>query len=224
MTPTRIARGLSIVELLVGLAVGLLLSAAAVTLLAAQWREHRAASVELRLMQELRSAADLIARDLRRAGHWGDAAAGLPASGAAAAPANPYAALAPSATASDAASFGYSRDALENHLLDSNERFGYRLRRGIVELQLGDGNWQALTDAGTLRVTRFEITPRTQDLALLAHCGRPCPAGQSCDARLRIRSLVVDLAARAVAEAGVERRLRSEVRVRNDQLLGRCPD
>lgn len=224
MTPTRITRGLSVVELLVGLAVGLLISAAAVTLLAAQWREHRAAGVELRLLQELRGAADLITRDLRRAGHWGDAAAALPTAPGASAPTNPYAALAPAAAASDAAGFGYSRDAAENHLLDANERFGYRLRRGVIELQLGAGNWQALTDAGSLQVTRFEITPRTQEWSLLEHCATNCPAGASCDARLRVRSLVVELAARALGEPGVERRLRSEVRVRNDELLGGCPD
>ena len=34
----------------------------------------------------------------------------------------------------------------ENGIVDSNERFGFRLRNGAIEMQLGDGNWQALTD------------------------------------------------------------------------------
>ena len=67
-------RGLSLVELLVGLALGLLVVAGGAALLARQHlREHRALLLEARLMQDLRTAADLVARDLRRAGYWGDA-------------------------------------------------------------------------------------------------------------------------------------------------------
>lgn len=68
--------GFTLVELLVGLALGLLVLAAALTLLAQQTHEQRALLVEARLMQDLRSAADLVARDLRRAGHWADSGAG----------------------------------------------------------------------------------------------------------------------------------------------------
>lgn len=116
-------RGLTLVELLVGLALGLLVLAAGALLLTQHLREHRALLLEARLMQDLRTAADLVARDLRRAGHWGDAAAGV-WSTTETQRANPYAALAPDAAASDAASFAYSRDTTENHVLDSNEQFG----------------------------------------------------------------------------------------------------
>jgi len=196
--------GLSLVELMVGTALGLLLVAAAIRLLAAQWQEHRAATTELKLMQELDAAADLVARDLRRAGHWSDAAAGM-AAAAASAPANPYAAMAPSAAASDAASFSYSRDTVENHRLDGNEQFGFRLRSGVIELQLGLGNWQALTDPATLRVTAFEIVPQLRRLSLLEHCPVECPG------------------AAAAADAAVERTSSRTVHVRNDAVSGHCP-
>ena len=188
-TTTRHARGLSLVELLVGLALGLLITAAGIGLLASHWREHRSATAAMRLMQDLRSAGDVVTRDLRRAGHWGDASlvgAAAPASGPVA---NPYAALAPADAASDAARFSYSRDTNENHLLDGNEQFGLRLRNGVIELLLGAGNWQALTDAGTLTVTEFSVTPRVQNVPMLEHCARPCPTGTSCAARLELRSL-----------------------------------
>ena len=67
----RALRGLTLVELLVGLALALLVAAGGAALLTSQLREHRALVLESRLMQDLRTAADLIARDLRRAGHWG---------------------------------------------------------------------------------------------------------------------------------------------------------
>ncbi len=154
----RTARGFTLVEVLVGLALALLVVAGGAALLTSQIREHRSLVIEARLTQDLRTAADLIARDLRRAGHWGDAGAGVWAE-AQPARANPYIALASDGAASDAASLRYSRDVFENHVLDSNEQFGFRLRNGAIEIQLGNGNWQALTDSTVLTVTHFLITP-----------------------------------------------------------------
>ncbi len=206
--------GLSLVELMVGLALGLFVAATGLATVAEQWREHRQASAAMRLVQELRSAGDLIARDLRRAGHW---AAPL------AAAANPYAALAPQTAASDAASFAYSRDAVENQTLDGNEQFGLRLRRGVIEMLLGAGNWQALTDAGTLLVTEFVVQPRIERVSLLEHCERPCPPGARCEAAVEVRGLALRITARAADDPTLVRRLDSFVRLRNDVLRGACP-
>lgn len=206
--------GLSLVELMVGLALGLLVTAAGLSLLASQWREHRSATAALRLMQDLRSAADVITRDLRRAGHWGAPTAGV---------ANPYAAFAPQAAASDAASFAYSRDGHENGALDGNEQFGLRLRGGVIELLLGSGGWQALTDAGTLVVTEFSVQPVLQSVPLSEHCTIPCPPGVACGPRLERRSVAVHITARAVDDPTVVRRLSSQVQLRNDSIAGSCP-
>ncbi|WP_127996593.1 prepilin-type N-terminal cleavage/methylation domain-containing protein [Piscinibacter defluvii] len=219
----RPARGLSLVELLVGLAVGMLVVAAAITLLSAQTREQRSAGAELRLMQELRATADLVARDLRRAGHWGDPAPALWAWSASAPMGNPYAALAPLAAASAGASYAYSRDAVENHRLDANEQFGLRLRNGVLELQLGSAGWQALSDPASITVTSFELRPRLQEVSLLGHCPNPCPPGATCDVRLQSRSLAIRLSARAVADPSVQRQLEAEVRLRNPAPIGACP-
>lgn len=216
-------RGLSLVELLVGLAVGMLVVAAAIALLSAQTREQRSTAAELRLMQELRATADLVARDLRRAGHWGDPAVALWAWSASAPMANPYAALAPLAAASGAASYAYSRDAGENHRLDANEQFGLRLRSGVLELQLGSAGWQALSDPASITVTAFEVQPRLQETPLLVHCPNPCPPGGTCAPRLQWRSLSIRLTARAVADPTVQRRLDAEVRLRNPAVSGACP-
>jgi prepilin peptidase dependent protein B len=216
--------GFSLVELLVGLALGLLVVAAATLLLAQQAGEQRRLLMEARLMQDLRTAADLVTRDLRRAGFWGDAGAGV-WSAASAPLANPYAALAPQSAASNAASYAYSRDATENHQLDTNEQFGLRLRNGAIELQLGAGNWQALTDATLITITALQITPLTEDaIDLGALCGRPCAgAGATCPPRLFVRSVEVQIGARASSDATVTRSLQTRVRLRNDHLAGACP-
>ena len=88
---------------------------------------------------------------------------------------------------------------------------------------MGAGNWQALTDAGTLQVTAFVVTPLVQTLDLASFCAKPCPAGStSCPPRLQVRSLAVEIEARMVADLRLVRRLRDEVRLRNDAVTGVC--
>jgi prepilin peptidase dependent protein B len=216
-------RGLTLIELLIGLVLGLLIVAAATGLTTGQLRENRSLTVESRLMQELRTTADIVTRDLRRAGYWAGATAGL-AAGGGATPGNPYTAVEPSAAAANSVSFRYSRDTTENNLVDSNEQFGFRLRNGVIEMQLGANNWQALTDANSLTVIEFNVTPRTEDLVLQDFCTQACPAASStCPPRQQVRSLVVLIAAQASADARIERRLQSEVRLRNDAIIGACP-
>lgn len=218
----RAARGFTLVELLVGLALALLVVAGGASLLTSQIREHRALVLEARLMQDLRTAADLVARDLRRAGYWGDAGAGVWTE-AAPARANPYAALAPDSAASDAASLRYSRDAVENHVVDGNEQFGFRLRNQAIEIQLGSSNWQALTDATLLAVTEFVITPQHEVIDLAAACPTPCPTESETCPRQQLRSLALVISAHALADAAVTRSVQAQVRVRNDAMLGACP-
>lgn len=217
------SRGLSLVELLVGLALGLFIVAAAATLLAAQGREQRSLAAESRLMQDLRTATDVVVRDLRRAGHWGAAASGVWAPGASGVAANPYTALTPETAASAAASWRYSRDGVENGFVDANETFGLRLRNGAIELALGAGQWQSLTDTGTLTVTAFDIVPTIHELDLQAHCALPCTSGSATCPRQQLRSLAVVITARSSVDASVVRSLRGEARIRNDAVSGTCP-
>ena len=219
-------RGLSLVELLVGVAIALFIAATGATLLAGNLRENRNLLLEARLMQDLRTATDVISRDLRRAGYWGAASDGVWTAAAAASgvAANPYVALSPGAAASDAVSFRYSRDAIENNLVDSNEQFGFRLRNRVIEMLLGAGNWQALTDAGTLDITEFSVTPAVQQIDLRAYCTQPCPAGSlTCPPRQQVRSLALVVTGRSTTDAGVTRSLHSNVRLRNDAVSGACP-
>ena len=219
----RVQRGLSLIELMVGIAIALFIAASGATLLAGNLRENRSLLLEARLMQDLRTAADVVARDLRRAGYWGAATDGVWSAGASGVRANPYTALSPGAAASDAVSLRYSRDATENHLVDSNEQFGYRLRAGAIEIQLGAGNWQALTDAGSVRIVEFTVTPAVQDINLAGFCPTACPVGSStCPPHQQVRSLAVVITGQMVADASVTRSVRSHVRVRNDPVVGAC--
>lgn len=218
MARTSTQRGVSLVELMVGIAVGLGAVAVATTLLGTAVAEGRRQFVEDRLMQELRAASELIGRNLRRSGHWG---AALDAVGASAPASNPYQAQAPAPAASEAIAISYSRDAVENGRVDANEQLGFRLRRGVLEMQIGGGGWQALTDSKQMLVQAFDVAPRTSESVL--PCADACRAGSiDCPPRQRIQSIEVTLSARAAADARIVRSLTSHARIRNDAVTGRC--
>ncbi len=229
MTTSRAGQqaGVSLVELLIGITIGLFIVGASVTALLLHLRESRSLIAQSRLMQDLRATTDLMARDLRRVGYWGAADHGVWQREATNAPGpavNPYTALATSASPVPTVTFRYSRDALENDLVDDNEQFGYRLRNGVLELQLGTSPWQAMTDITTMRVTRFDITPTVQLRSLAGSCTAPCAASDtSCPPQLHVRSLMLTLTAQGIGESTVERSVRTSVRLRNDTITGRCP-
>jgi prepilin peptidase dependent protein B len=136
---------------------------------------------------------------------------------------NPYVAVTPSAATSDTVSFRFSRDSTENNAIDTNEQFGFRLHKGVVEMQLGSG-WQAMTDAGTMTVLSFDVTPVVQEIALQGLCEKPCPSGGTeCMPRQQVRSLAVAITGRSTADSAVVRSVRSNVRLRNDAVVGLCP-
>ena len=221
----RPARGMTIVELLIGLAPGLFVVAGAATRVAGQLHEQRALLADTRLTQDLRNAADLIARDMRRAGYWDDAAAGV-WSTAAAPLSNPHAAVASMSAASDALRYSYSNDAAaESAAAGDDARAGLRLHGRAVEARLG-GHWQALTDASTLVVTTFELVPAIDEIDLSALCPRPCStagtAAGTCPPRQQVRRVAVRLAGHTAGDDRIVRSVEAQVRLRNDAVVGAC--
>jgi prepilin-type N-terminal cleavage/methylation domain-containing protein len=71
--PSRAARGFTLVELMVALVAGLLVSAAVLTFFLSSMKSNGEYVQSTRLTQDLRNTLDLITRDLRRAGSDDDA-------------------------------------------------------------------------------------------------------------------------------------------------------
>jgi prepilin peptidase dependent protein B len=215
-------RGMSIVELLVGAAIGLIVVAGAGSVVAANQIEARRIQTEARLMQDLRGAAELVGRDLRRAGHWAGAASGVRLGDAVPA-LNPHAALAPASGAAGVVALSFSSGGADPMTVDDDERFGFRVRNGAIEMQLGARNWQALSDSATLVVTSFSVVPRVDEIDLGTFCDRPCAAGSAtCPPRQQVRSYAIRIAGRASADPSLQRTLQGSVRVRNDVVVGAC--
>ena len=246
-------RGLSMVEFMVGIAVGLFIVGGATKLFADFIGSNKRLMLETRVNQDLRAAADIVARDVRRAGYWNDSIAGVWGTGAAGVTANPHT-TGVGAVSSTATSVNYSYARSAAALLDAvdpSEYAGFRTVavNGINVLQMQDGqvggvgSWQAVTDPGTVNITTFGVTPASPALVndLSSYCG--CLTRLTCTnsgaagatdianatfnpagvPTLTIPSFTIVLTGQAVADASIVRTVSETVRVRNASLTGACP-
>ncbi len=205
----RLARGLSLVELMVGVAVGLFVVAGAATVAATQMFDSRRLVLEAQIQQDLRATADIMTRELRRAGQWDAAASAVWVPGSAAA-ANPYDTL----TLPSSSEVAIARQ--------NNTVLGFRRQGstpGVIQLRDGGGGWQALTDATTLDVTDFNV-----QLAPVANlplsCTALCTDGtQACWPAVEVRELRLQITGRSTTDPNVVRSIQSSVRLRNDRIV-----
>ncbi|HMO48583.1 MAG TPA: hypothetical protein PKB14_21475 [Rubrivivax sp.] len=205
----RPGRGLSLVELLVGIAVGMFVVASAAMLVSTQLNDNRRLLLETQVQQDLRAAADIITRDLRRAGYWPDAAKSFVWASGAAVPSNPFSTLNVNGLPTQL-EFEYVRQPNETG------PFGFKKDGNVLKTLLSAGGWQELTDGNTLRITSFSITPQDGPLTRLP-CPKLCPDGtNNCWPTLTVRALDVAITGQAVSDPSVQRSLRTVVRLRND--------
>jgi prepilin peptidase dependent protein B len=222
--PHRLPRGLSIVELMVGVAVGLFVVAGASFVAVNQLGDNRRMTLETQVQQDLRAAADVVARDLRRSGYWGLSQSGAWYSGGPALAANPYTGTSPDGVepAVQEVTFAYSRDAGENGILDANEQFGFKLDGDHVIKILVGGAWQSLTDPNVLKVTAFDVTLAMTTVQL--SCFKECAGGgTACWPQQDVRRFTVNIAGEAMFDPSVKRSVSNSVRLRNDAVRGACP-
>lgn len=211
MKPRRIQGGLSLVELLVGSTVGLFVAAATGLLAVNQLADNRRLLLETQVQQDLRAAADIVVREIRRAGFHSAAEAWVWQPGASPAP-NPNQAIALPTPVE--IGFRYNRT------VDDTGPHGFRLdsANATLKVRIGGSGWQDLTDRRTLRVTAFSIVDQSPPPTPLP-CPRLCADGsRDCWPALRVRDLRVEIAGQATNDPAVQRSVVTHVRVRNDEI------
>jgi type IV pilus assembly protein PilW len=242
-------RGLSIVELMIGIAIGMFILAGATLVLTTQLGDNRRLLLEAQMQQDMRAAADMVARDIRRAGYWAhsyclvwpaDNIALLPAEckdGAGVPLANPYRVMTPESAPNGSPSVVYDRSTDEEGAVfgtDDNgvdaagnrprEQVGFQLNAGTgaIDYLVGADNWQALTDKDVMRVTRFDLTLNLRDAPVPCGAEPACPVLGPGGCRLvqTYRDLTITIVAQARHDATVQRAMRDVVRLRN--AVPRC--
>ena len=210
-------QGMSLVELMVGVALGLFIVAGAATVASTQLADTRRLVVEAQVQQDLRASIDLMTRALRRAAYWNNSPAVIwsPAAAAAANP-NDTVTVVPN-TEADIAWSGANV-------------LGFRLSGapvGILQMKDGGGGWQALTDSVTLNVTSLGLqlvavspsatsAPATQAMACPAICADGTTA---CWPTIVVREIKLTITGQSLSDPNVVRTVVSSVRLRNDQIV-----
>lgn len=226
--PTRAQRrrGLSIVELLVGIAVGLFVLAGATMMASNQISDNKRLLLETQVQQDMRTAMDVIVRDIRRSGFSFHADVLQPIGAPLATPIGyqPAGVMDSSNlllyTYSNKATPADNKTANAGDSDDSPDFKGFRLRDGVIQVQLGLNNFQALTDAGVVRITELAAT-QVRESKALPTCATPgaCPGLTGCGSpTLTTRYIDLRMEGEAVHDPSVRRTLDARVRVRNDEV------
>jgi type IV pilus assembly protein PilW len=220
-----IQSGLSLVELLVGIAVGLLVVAAAAMLTASQLSDNRRLLLETQVQQDLRAAMDTITREGRRAG------ARIPAYDFVSTPEHVgtitltgVEIATPLAGSATQLNYKYNRFGM------AGGTSGFRLSGTRVQFRLPSvSTWSDLTDVKALTVTHFSVDANHQDEPMpggsSAEQRIPCPKlcapanDTSCWPVVKVREYVVSITATAASDPAVARTMNTIIRPRNNQLV-----
>jgi prepilin peptidase dependent protein B len=226
----RRARGMSIVELMVGVAISLFILAGATMVVTGQLGENRRLVTDTQIQQDLRTVADIITRDVRRAAYTGRSFQSIWPQTPVAGLIDAYATMTPDAAPAGTSQLQYSftkanNPAAEDNALSDDEVSGFKFDDGTqaIYMQLGRGNWQPLTDPNSVRITRFDIIVNTeeQDVPCAAQC--PVLGPTNCPLKYAMRNVVFVIVGQSATDATVTRSVNGAVRVRNDVVREACP-
>ena len=207
-------RGMSIVELMVGIAIGLIIVAAASLLMAGQLVENRRLLTEAQVQQDIRATADFISREMRRAEATAEASAlaTIWYPGTTLVSGNPYA----NSLAANTNSIEYKYYPIA---LASNFLYKFELNSDSA-ITFAAGATQTMTDVNVMTTTSFSpsVLPDASAQIVLP-CPKPCSDGTSdCWPKFHVRKAQFTLEAKAKADENVKRAVSSSVRVRNDRV------
>jgi len=233
----RTGQGLSLVEMLVGVTIGLFILAGAATVATSQLGDHRRLLLDAQLQQDVRLTLDLVTRDLRRAAYWGKSTTAIWPPSWATALVNPYTELVPENATGTSVTFERSTDetsgaliTAENNTVDAGEFGGFKhvSTNHTVAVLVGNDNWQTLTDPAVIKVTKFNIT--VSSISSNVPCGvdAACTAGQvlgpgGCPLVQVMRNASVEISAESASDSSIKRSMRSDIHLRNDVVRESCP-
>lgn len=220
-------QGLSLVELLVGLAVALVVLTGAGAAFIAHSNSVAGSLKSDKMNHDMQVTLDIMINELRRAAYWNSEATGAPTS-------NPFASVYINGSC---VLYSYDMDNaagtnVSDGLQQNNERFGYKLNSGAVWMKKsGDaasavdcsaGDWERVTDPNILSVTQLSFTlsakcvnANTAVVTDLACTGASGTTGQR---TIEIRGISVAAQANVVGDTAVKK-LDAFARLRNNSMI-----
>lgn len=188
-------RGVSLVELLVTLVIGLIVIGASTTVFVGTLGANSSQMRISRLNNELRTAMTYVSRDLRRAGYNNWTVAQLEA--------RDFTNSGQAVPVMGAAAAAVSYDINNN---GGTQRYGFQLSNdGVIQAQIDAGGWNNLTDPSVVQITAFTITDRSP--AAIS------PTGAA--ASVTVPVFTIEITGRLTSDNTVTRTIRETVRPRN---------
>ena len=237
--PIRFAlRGFSLVEMMIASVIGLIMLAGITYIFTYTVKADTDALKSVHLHQELRAVMDIMIQDIRRSGYWSRAVCSIRPDilwpdtsdslcDGITGQSNPFDVITinPEHTC-----ILYSYDATPNGIQDitpnkqniPDERFGFRLNDGAVEMRQGGadcetGGWQNISDSRSILITQLQFASNnTKFTEIKTNLGR-----------IVTREIDIHLQGQLKTDPGVERSVISGVHVRNDRYcayLYPCPE
>lgn len=230
----RSRHGLSMIELMVGITIGLIVSAGASFLAVNQISEHRRIMIETQIQQDMRAVGEVLRQELHRAGYSAMDAFNIwtppttsTASAITAQP-NPYAPITILNEGKDNSEihYQYFTDKVDlavsySGTVPDYSKFGLRIKNSTLEFQLGLDNWQPLTDPEVIRFNKLSISADTQNIPLDDFCDKPC-SGANCPSQT-VRTLRIQTSGAAKSVPQLARTLAVVERPMTDDVSGVCP-
>jgi Tfp pilus assembly protein PilW len=249
--PSSPQLGLGLVELMVGITVGLIVTAGASMVAVNQINEHRRLTLETQVQQDLRSAADIIQQDIRRIGFRGNSELGVwaPERGTVdgsysvirTAQPSPYNDVGEERKGQSGTQLNYSyaltdtQSKYTNNSLDTKEKMGLKWDSSNKALYVqlgvaadGTGNWQPITDPQVVEIVDFSITVFEQQISVGDFCDTACvaiatPAGSATCPQQLVRRVEFTIIGQAKHDANVRRTISSVEFIRSNGIIGACP-
>jgi len=210
--------GITLIELLIGMAVGLVVLAGMIFFLVNLSQYSVSTIRQVRLNYELQAAMSLLTKDIRRAGYHFNAKnmIGLGVNS------NPFMSATTDISVPSTSCVLFSYDLDNDGALPSlntppnDERFGYRLNNQIIQTRsqidtnfsCNSGSWDDLTNIKIIEVTNLTFSLINTVIPL-----KSPPTTES----VVIRNLAISITARLASDNSVTQTLSTNLRIRNDK-------
>lgn len=211
-------QGLGLIEILIGISLSLAIMVVILQFFTSITSSSSAILKTVRLEYQVRTALDLMANDIRRAGYWNNSKSMLNSG----ANSNPFMSPSTDLITPTASCILFAYDLNTDGVLPIlntpfyDERFGYRLQNEVLqsrsstgsELNCSSGAWENLTDPKTIKITHLTFVINSSAIPL---------TNPATSETLLQRAVSISITGQLAQDPSVSITLSTTIKVRNDK-------
>jgi prepilin-type N-terminal cleavage/methylation domain-containing protein len=211
---TKSQAGLTLIEMMIALLIGLIITAGVLTIFVSNIKSSTENTKMIRMNQQLRSTMSFITDELKRAGYSGDST---------------------TSAFNDELNFNdsppclrYAYDENADGIMQSNERLGFQLKDSAIEwgknvssTDCTNGSWQAITDTNIVQITNFSVQNKLNYSETDPNSSESVNMVSTAASTIKVPQFAVILTGEvAIPPDKASRTIKAFIRVRNDCAEG----